>query len=333
MHTSKKYRHNKKKYITSKLRGGQAQTTHPGFIGPALNLVSNVASGVSSAAITGASKLMGVDLTNKDEVNSALQKEIKILSDPETRENIKKVIGEGAQTLAVGLEAAKPAINKFVETTTEAIEKSAKKIGDASVSVALNTLEEIPMVGVLVGTIRSADKATQAAQSIFNAGSEIVAASGDVVGQVTKSINNKTNTIAPTFSSMKEGLGSSIKDRLGPSISSMKERLGPSISSMTGELTNKFGPSISNMRGELTNKFGPSISSFKDKLNSNQTFQQMKDKFNEKTKLLNKIGGSISDFHDSTINPEKFILQKGGKNKTKQMRAAVSKNYSRKSRH
>jgi hypothetical protein len=266
MYSSKKQRHNKKR-TTKKFKGGQVKdvikATHPGLIGPAMNFISNTTNKLASNTITGASNLLGVDITNKSSINDEFKKATEILSDSQMRENIKNIISEGAQTLAIGLEAAKPAINQFVETTTDAVEKSASKIGKAGVSIALNTLEEIPVAGIVVGTIRSLDKAAQAAQSVFNAGSEIITASGDAANQIAKNIENASNL-------------------------KMLPQIPNQISNIAKQLPN------------ITNKI-PDIQ------------KQMQNKLREKTQILNKVGGSIAEFHDSTLNPDRFLLQNGGK--------------------
>ena len=173
----------------------EIKNAHTGIVGPATKLIGNVANNIASKAISGASSLLNIDLANKEDINDALEKQVKILSDPKTRENIGEVIGEGAEVLAESLKASQPAINQLFKTTTEAVEKSGTKIGKAAVNIIANTLEEIPMVGILVGTIRSVDKAIEAAQSIVNAGSEIVVASGDAVNQVTQNITEVTKNL------------------------------------------------------------------------------------------------------------------------------------------
>lgn len=251
--TRKRNNYFKRKY-SRRLRGGQSakqeelaneiKDDHPGFVGPAVNLVSSTANNVASAAITGASSLLGVNLASKDSVNNALEKEIKILSDPETKEHIQEVVSEGAEILATSLEAAQPAINQMVETTTEAVEKSAEKIGNAGINIALNTLEEIPMLGVLIGTIRSVDKAIAAGQSVVNAGSEIVTASGDAVNQVTQNIVDTTKKNVPQLPST--------------DISVI-----PEVPDVKGNLEKKMSDKV-NEKTEILNKVGGSIAEFKD---------------------------------------------------------------------
>jgi len=287
MYSSKKQQHNKKR-TTRKFKGGQVsneiKATHPGLIGPAMNFISNTTSTLASNAISRANNLLGFDITNKSSINDEFKKATEILSDAQMRENIKNVISEGAQTLAIGLEAAKPAINQFVETTTEAVEKSASKIGKAGVSIALNTLEEIPVAGIVVGTIRSLDKAAQAAQSVFNAGSEIITASGDAANQIAKNIENASHL------------------NMLPQIPNQI----PNISNQMPNIANQI-PNISNQMPNIANQFQNITSKIPD------IQKQMQNKLREKTNILNKVGGSIAEFHDSTLNPDRFLIKNGGK--------------------
>jgi hypothetical protein len=260
MYPSRKRNNYFKRKQSRKIRGGQEakqeqlaeeiQGEHPGLVGPAVNLVSSTANNVASAAITGASNLLGVNLASTDSVNNALEKEIKVLSDPETKEHIQEVIGEGAQVLATGLEAAQPAINQLVETTTEAVEKSAEKIGNAGINIALNTLEEIPMLGVLVGTIRSVDKAIAAGQSVINAGSEIVTASGDAVNQVTQNIENASQKIVPDAPEI-------------PNTDDLKAQALSKLPDVKGDLTKKMTDKVKE-KTQILNKVGGSIAEFHD---------------------------------------------------------------------
>jgi hypothetical protein len=61
--------------------------------------------------------------------------------------------------------------------------------------VGLNTLGGIPVVGAAIGAVRSLDKAVKAAQSVLNAGNEVVAASGDAVNQITQNIEHAKSKV------------------------------------------------------------------------------------------------------------------------------------------
>jgi len=165
------------------------ENEHPGIIGPAIKVAKNLANNAASIAFSGINSLTGVNIENPDSANNALENAYNTLSNPETKENIKRVVGEGAQVAAIALEASGPAINKFMEKTTDALEKSADRLGKAAVSIALNTAEEIPGVGVVIGTVRSLDKGAQAMQSVFNAFSDTATAAGEAGSEIKNRYN------------------------------------------------------------------------------------------------------------------------------------------------
>ena len=162
----------------------EEENNHPGIIRPAFKAAKNLANKAAELAFSGINSLTGVDVENTESTNNALENAYKTLSDPETKENISRVVGEGAQVAAIALEAASPAINKFMEKTTDAVEKTANRVGEAAVSVAFNTAASVPGIGALVGAVRSADKGAQAVQSVFNAFYDTTTAAGDTANEI-----------------------------------------------------------------------------------------------------------------------------------------------------
>lgn len=268
MYTIRKRKYSSKKQAikrknTIKLRGGQLlknqelvseniQSKHPGVVAPVVDLVSGIANNLASTAVSGASSFLGVNLNSKESVNNALKKQIAIFSDPETKENLKKLLQEGSKVVALGLESSEPAINKFIEKTTKAVGTSAEKIGDAVISVGLNTLGAIPVVGSVVGAVRAVDKAVKAGQSVLNAGNEVIAASGDAVNQVTRNIEDAKSRIKDMDFDLQKQLQDKIKDK-----TAILQKVGGSIAEFHDTTLNpeKFIPqtntSLKNRRNIL----------------------------------------------------------------------------------
>jgi len=155
------------------------ENKHPGIIGPAIKVAKNLANKAASLAFSGINSLTGVNIEDKESTNNALENAYNTLSDPEVQENISRVF-----------DASTPAINKFMEKTTDAIEKSADKVGEAAISVALNTVASVPGVGAVIGAIRSLDKGAQAAQSVFNSMADTTTAAGDAAYEIKHNLNN-----------------------------------------------------------------------------------------------------------------------------------------------
>jgi hypothetical protein len=177
------------------------ETGHPG-LSPAIKNVFGAATGaVEQASIYALEKIssfLGTDLTNKESVNEKLDEIKQIVSDPEIQQKL----------MLIAL-AAKPALQKFTEEIVEAVTKSADKIGQSTVKVILNTLEEIPGVGVLIGTARSADTIAQTFQSVGNTFAEVTMSASDAVNETKQNLANKLSSI-PNVSSLNKSFQGSI---------------------------------------------------------------------------------------------------------------------------
>jgi len=168
---------------------------HPGLSPAIKNAFGAVTGAAEQAAIYVLEKIssfLGTDLTNKDSVNEKLEEIKQIVSDPEIRQKL--------MLIAV---AAKPALQKFTEEIVEAVTKSADKIGQGAVKVILNTLEEIPGVGVLIGTARSADTIAQTVQSVGNTFAEVTMSASDALNETKQNMVNIMNTKIPSIPSYK----------------------------------------------------------------------------------------------------------------------------------
>lgn len=136
------------------------------------------------------------------------------LSDPklaeENREKIVQMGKNAAEVGAIALEAAEPFTKPLIDKSVEAGGEILSKMGEAGVKVLLNTAEEIPMVGIVFGTIRSISNIGEAAISSINAGSEVITTASDAVNATTKNferlmeerekIQNRTNESIQNFS-------------------------------------------------------------------------------------------------------------------------------------
>ena len=145
-----------------------------------------LAQGVTVNAIENTGALLGVDLSNPQETSDKLNDIKETLTSPENVEKMKEIVGETAEVGAVALKAAEPFTEPLLEKTGEALEKSGSIIGKAGVNIILNTAEEIPGVGVVVGTIRSLIKAGEAGLAVVDATTEVATVSSDTVNAATQ---------------------------------------------------------------------------------------------------------------------------------------------------
>ena len=172
-------------------------TNEEGLLGKTVDFTENIGTevvdkskdlveGVTVNAIDNTAELLGVDLKNTEETNKKLDEMKATISDPETQEKAKEVIGETAKLGAVAVEASKPFLDPLVDTINDESEKLLSKLGESSVKVLLNTAEEIPGVGVVIGTARSVSNIGEAIAASANTGSELVTATSDTINAATK---------------------------------------------------------------------------------------------------------------------------------------------------
>jgi len=313
MYPSRKYRnHFYKKQITKKLRGGdpteqkeltnKIETAHPGLIGPAFDIAKQMGNTLTSSAINSISKIVGVDITNKTAVNNSLDKIYQELKDPEIRSKITKILNE-----------SQPIINDFVKTASMAVEESVGKVGENAIKIGLNVAEEVPGLGVVIGTIRSADNLVQAGEAAVNAGSQIITKGSDAVNQISQNIDKTKSIINP-----------------------LNTAIIPNLAVAQGAVTNPFNekmkdfktqiPNLATAQGAVTNQFNEKMNAFNDKIKTNI---HPISKYKSLGELKKKLGGSIKEFHESTLYPEKFLHHHKSKNNTKTNNNPKNKNISK----
>jgi hypothetical protein len=153
---------------------------------PMFKKSSELAEGLTIKGIEHLGILLGVDLSNTQSINEKLN-QIKIaLADPKNKEKVKEIVSEAAKVGAVAIEAASPFIKPLLDKTVELGSDALTKMSEAAVKIGLNTAEEIPGVGVVIGTVRSLSNAGEAFAAATNAASEVVTTTSDSINAATK---------------------------------------------------------------------------------------------------------------------------------------------------
>ena len=151
-----------------------------------LDKTGELAEGVAVKSLEGVGNLIGVDLSDSQNTGEKLEEIKTALSDPQNKEKVKEIISEAADVGAVAIEAASPFIKPLVEKSINVGSEALSKMGESAVKIGLNTAEEIPGVGVLIGTVRSLSNAGEAVMAATNAAGEVVTASSDSINAATK---------------------------------------------------------------------------------------------------------------------------------------------------
>ena len=167
-----------------------------------------LAEGVTVNAIENTGALLGVDLSKPEETSEKLDDMKEALTSPENVEKMTEIVGEAAKVGAVALDAAEPFTDPLLKKSGEVLEKSGSIIGKAGVNILLNTAEEIPGVGVVIGTVRSVAKIGEAGLAAADATSEIVTTTSDSVNAATQNFDDlmkeKGDVLKRTDDSVKE---------------------------------------------------------------------------------------------------------------------------------
>ena len=157
------------------------------------NATGNIVSGLTINAAESLGEMASVDIANSKDVGKKLDEIKESITTPENQEKMKEIIGEYAEIGGIAVEASAPFIDPLVDTVSEKMETIGSKLGSSAVKIGLNTIEEIPFYGILVGTARSLSTAGDAAISTVNATNEVIKTTADSVNGASKNFNQLMN--------------------------------------------------------------------------------------------------------------------------------------------
>ena len=156
---------------------------------PIFKKTTDLAEGLLLKGIEHIGKMFDINLSESDDVSDKLNK-IKIaLADPKNKEKIREIFSEAVVLGTIAVEAASPFLQPLVNKTLEVGSDAVTKIGKSLVKIGLNTVEEIPILGVVISIIRSLSNAGEAFLATTNAASQIVTASSDSINAATKNFD------------------------------------------------------------------------------------------------------------------------------------------------
>lgn len=148
---------------------------------PVMKRIVELSEGLAIKTIDNTSEFLDVDLSDTEKFRKRLEELKLVLNDPKNKELMREVVANFAQVGIVALDAAKPFIDDLIDEIFEKLKVVGNEFGEAGVKIALNTLEEIPGYGVIIGTIRSASNAAEAVLASSNAFSEVVTKTSDTI--------------------------------------------------------------------------------------------------------------------------------------------------------
>lgn len=163
-----------------------------------LGKTGEIAEGVAVNAISNVGNLMGIDLEDPNLIQ-------------ENKEKIQKISKNAAELGSIVVESVEPFTKPLIDKSIQAGQEAASKIAESGVKVILNTAEEIPGVGIVIGTIRSLGNVGDAIVSSVNAGSEVITTASDTINESVKNfdrlIKEKSDILNRTKASIDEFTG------------------------------------------------------------------------------------------------------------------------------
>ena len=146
-----------------------------------MNKIIELSEGLAIKTIDNTSKFFDVDLNDPEKFRERIEELKVLLNDPKNKELMREVVANFSQVGVVALDAARPFIDDLINEIFVKLKVVGNEFGEAGVKIALNTLEEIPGYGVIIGTIRSASNAAEAVLASSNAFSEVVTKTSDTI--------------------------------------------------------------------------------------------------------------------------------------------------------
>ena len=146
-----------------------------------MNKIIELSEGLAIKTIDNTSKFFDLDLNDPEKFKERIEELKVLLNDPKNKELMREVAANFAQVGVVALDAARPFIDDLIREIFVKLKVVGNEFGEAGVKIALNTLEEIPGYGVIIGTIRSASNAAEAVLASSNAVSEVVTKTSDTI--------------------------------------------------------------------------------------------------------------------------------------------------------
>jgi len=171
--------------------------------------------GLAMKTIDRSAHFLNINLNDSEQFKQSLKDLKVLLTDPKNIQLMKEVVAEFAKVGVIALDAARPFIDNLITEIFDKLKIIGSQWGETGVKVALNTLEEIPGYGIIVGSIRSASNIGEAFFSTTNAAAEVWTRTSDNVNAAVqnfdKLLQEKNELITRTGGSIKKFLEDGVK--------------------------------------------------------------------------------------------------------------------------
>jgi hypothetical protein len=188
---TKKMRKSNKKSHTRKKNlyvGGQQQPTQ-GFTDKLIHRILTLIEGLILESTDTLGMLLGVDVSNPQQVNAKLDEIKVIVTDPEIQEKVRIIVSKISILVSIAFEAAEPYIQPLSDKINKIYVKSTSDVGKSTISILKNIAKAIPVYGAIVALIDSANTITVTAANTVTASQHAQSAYDDAI--IAASVNFK----------------------------------------------------------------------------------------------------------------------------------------------
>lgn len=166
MNTPHKNIHTRKKRIYI---GGQTTPPTQDFTAKLINKVLLLIEGLIIESIDKLGNIIGLDVSDPQQVNAKLAEIQVIMSDPEINEKVRIIVGKIGILLSIALEAAEPYIKPTADKINNIYIKSTSNLGTSTITIIKNIAKAIPVYGAIVALIDTANTITVTAANTVTA--------------------------------------------------------------------------------------------------------------------------------------------------------------------
>jgi hypothetical protein len=169
---------------TNRLHIGGAEPPSD-FTSKLINRILLLVEGLILESIGKLGNVIGIDVSNPNQVNAKLDEIKVIVADPETNKKVRVIVDKISVLLFVALEAAQPYIKPMADKVNDIYIKSTSDIGKSTITILKNIAKAIPVYGAIVALIDTANTITVTAANTVTAKQHAQSAVDEAIREIS----------------------------------------------------------------------------------------------------------------------------------------------------
>jgi len=137
--------------------------------------------------------ILGVDISNPQQVSDKIENIKIILSDPEIREKVKVIVEKILVIMQIALEASEPYVKPLAEKVSKIYTDISGEFGGTTVKIARDVIQTIPGLNVIASLIDLSSNAATTGLNTYNAKLQVEKAIANTLEATSMNFNNLLN--------------------------------------------------------------------------------------------------------------------------------------------